>query len=112
MEYEDSEKAKEAAERTRAFMDEEVLPTEREYLGANEQIPHSRIEELREEAKERDLWGPQIPEEYGGQGLAFREILPAFEEVGRSLIGATAVRANAPDEGNIHTLEMVGTDEQ
>ena len=53
MEYDDSEKAKEVAERTRAFMDEEVLPTEREYLGTNEQIPHSRIEELREEAKER-----------------------------------------------------------
>ena len=112
MEYDDSEKATEVAERMRAFMDEVVLPTEREHLASGEPVSHSRIDELREEAQERDLWGPQIPEEYGGQGLEFREILPAFEQVGRSLIGATAVRANAPDEGNIHTLEMVGTEDQ
>jgi len=51
-------------------------------------------------------------EEYGGQGLDFSDMLPSFEQVGRSLIGALAIRANAPQEGNMHTLEMVGTEEQ
>lgn len=41
-------------------------------------------------AKERDLFAPQVPEEYGGQGLDFRDMLPSFEQVGRSLIGAHA----------------------
>jgi acyl-CoA dehydrogenase len=39
-------------------------------------------------------------------------VLPAFEEAGRSLIGPPAIRVDAPDEGNMHTLEMVGTDDQ
>jgi len=70
------------------------------------------IHEMWEMAKERDLFAPQVPEEYGGQGLDFSDMLPSFEQVGRSLIGALAIRANAPQEGNMHTLEMVGTEEQ
>jgi len=61
-------------------------------------------------AKERDLFAPQMPEKYGGQGLDFQNMLPSFEQVGRSLIGALSIRANAPHEGNMHTLEMVGTE--
>lgn len=53
-----------------------------------------------------------MPEGYGGQGLGFQDMLPSFEQVGRSIIGAMSIRANAPDEGNMHTLEMVGTDAQ
>ncbi len=112
MEYHDSEKAKEVAGRVEAFMDEVVIPREREALATGEKITNEEIEEFWEMAKERDLFAPQMPEKYGGQGLAFRDMLPSFEQVGRSLIGALSIRANAPQEGNMHTLELVGTEEQ
>lgn len=112
MEYHDSETATDVADRVQAFMDEIVLPREREALSTGETITNDEIEEFWELAKDRDLFAPQVPEEYGGQGLDFQDMLPSFEQVGRSLIGALSIRANAPQEGNMHTLEMVGTEAQ
>jgi acyl-CoA dehydrogenase len=112
MEYHDSEKAKEVASRVEAFMDEVVIPREREALRTGEPVTEDELEEFWEMAKQRDLFAPQVPEEYGGQGLDFRDMLPSFEQVGRSLLGALSIRANAPQEGNMHTLEMVGTEAQ
>jgi acyl-CoA dehydrogenase len=112
MDYHDSEKAVEVAARVEAFMEEEVLPREREALRERELVSEDEIHDLWAMAKERDLFAPQVPEEYGGQGLNFRDMLPSFEQVGRSLFGALAIRANAPQEGNMHTLEMAGTEEQ
>ncbi|QIB74023.1 acyl-CoA dehydrogenase [Halogeometricum borinquense] len=111
MEYDDTETARELAKRVRAFVDERVIPVERDYLGDGP-VPDEEIAALREEARERDLYAPQIPAEYGGQGLNFRDVLPAFEEAGRSLLGPSAMRIAAPDEGNMHTLELVGTEAQ
>jgi len=111
MEYHDSERATELAERARAFMDEAVIPTEAEHLGDGP-VPDDVIEDLREEARDRDVYCPQIDEAHGGMGEAFRDVLPLFEQAGRSLLGALAMRVDAPDEGNMHTLELVGTDEQ
>jgi acyl-CoA dehydrogenase len=111
MEYHDPEVGQEVAERAREFVETEVIPVEREWLG-HESIPDSVIDDLRETAREYEVYGPQIPEEYGGLGLDFRAMLPVFEEAGRSLLGGLAMRCAAPDEGNMHTLEIVGTKEQ
>jgi len=111
VEYEDSERAQELRDRAREFMQAEVIPVEREYQG-RDQVPVERIEELREKARERDVYCPQIDEEYGGMGESFRDVLPLFEEAGKSLLGQLAMRVDAPDEGNMHTLELVGTEEQ
>jgi acyl-CoA dehydrogenase len=111
MEYHDSEKAKEVAGRVEAFMEEEVLPREREALRTGNLVTLDELEEFWEMAKDRDLFAPQAPEEYGGQGLNFHDMLPAFEQVGRSLFGALSIRANAPDEGNMHTLEIGASEE-
>jgi acyl-CoA dehydrogenase len=110
MEYHDSEKATEVATRVEAFMEAEVLPREREALRTGDLIDFDELGDFWEQAKERDLFAPQAPEEYGGQGLDFRDMLPAFEQVGRSLFGARSIRANAPDEGNMHTLEIGAND--
>ena len=112
MEYHDSEKAKEVATRVEAFMEEEVLPREREALRTRDLVSESEIHDFWEQSKERNLFAPQVPEEYGGQGLGFRDMLPSFEQVGRSLMGALSIRANAPQEGNMHTLDIAGTEEQ
>jgi acyl-CoA dehydrogenase len=112
MDYHDSETAKEVASRVEAFMEEEVLPREREALRTGDPVTEREIHDLWAMAKERDLFAPQVPAEYGGQGLDFQDMLPSFEQVGRSLFGALSIRANAPQEGNMHTLEIAGTEEQ
>jgi acyl-CoA dehydrogenase len=111
MEYNDSEKARELVERTREVIDSEVIPVERE-LSGSQTVPTDTIDDLREKAKEYDIYAPQISREYGGMGVDFRDVLPVFEEAGRSLLGPRAVRVDAPDEGNMHTLEIAGTEEQ
>lgn len=111
MEYGDSDQAKEVAERTRKFVDEVVVPVERELLGG-EPATETQVAALREEAREWDVYAPQLSTEYGGMGLDFRDMLPVFEQAGRSLVAMDAMRVAAPDEGNMHLLELVGTDEQ
>ena len=111
MEYHDSPEATELAARAREFVDDVVIPTEREQLGDG---PPSDdvIADLREQARDRGVYCPQIDEAHGGMGYDFRDALPLFEEAGRSLLGAAAMRVDAPDEGNMHTIELVGTEEQ
>jgi acyl-CoA dehydrogenase len=111
MEYHDSRTATTLAERAREFVDEVVIPTEREHLGGGP-VGEDVVADLRAEARERDVYCPQIDEAHGGMGHDLRDVLPLFEEAGRSLLGAAAMRVDAPDEGNMHTLELVGTETQ
>ncbi|PSQ40738.1 acyl-CoA dehydrogenase [Halobacteriales archaeon QS_9_68_42] len=111
MEYHDSPEAGELAARAREFVDEVIIPTEREHLGDGP-VGEDVIAELRAEARERGVYCPQIDEAHGGMGHDLRDVLPLFEEAGRSLLGAAAMRVDAPDEGNMHTLELVGTERQ
>ena len=111
MEYHDSEQAVELASKARQFVDDVVAPTEREHLGGGP-VGDDVIEELREEARDRGIYCPQIDEEHGGMGVDLRDVLPLFEEAGRSLLGPAAMRVDAPDEGNMHTIELVGTEAQ
>ncbi|RBI62377.1 acyl-CoA dehydrogenase [halophilic archaeon] len=111
MEYDDSDRAQTFAARTREFIDDVVTPVEREMLGDGP-VDDDTIRELRDAAREAGVYAPHLPEEYGGQGLSYRDMLPVFEAAGRSLLGPPAVRVDAPDEGNMHTLELFGTDEQ
>jgi len=111
MEYNDSDAGRELGDRARAFMDEVVLPVEREHPGG-EAVSQDVIKELREEAREREVYCPQIAEVHGGLGYDFRDVLPLFEQAGRSLLGGPAMRVAAPDEGSMHTIEPVGTDAQ
>jgi len=117
IEYHDSETARDFADETREFVNEVVVPRERRLLRNRDEFENRDqlrevIDELRDEARERGLYAPQVPEEYGGRGMDFRDILPTFEEAGRSLLGPAALRIEAPDEGNMHTIELVGTEEQ
>nr|WP_218780622.1 acyl-CoA dehydrogenase family protein [Halobaculum halophilum] len=109
--YDDSEAARELADRAREFLDEEVIPVEREVLGGDP-VTAEQVADLRAVAREYDVYCPQIGEEFGGMGVDFRDALPMFEVAGRSLLGPAACRVDAPDEGNMHTLELLGTDDQ
>ena len=109
--YDDSARAEELAGRARDLMDEVVLPRERELAGGMT-ASEGTIGDLREAAREYGIYAPQIEEEYGGMGEDFRDVLPAFEEAGRSPLGQAAMRVDAPDDGNMHLLELHGTDLQ
>jgi acyl-CoA dehydrogenase len=109
--FDDSETATELADRARRLMDEVVIPAERELPGGTT-VSEGTVAELREAAREYDIYAPQVDEEYGGMGHDFRDILPTFEEAGRSLLGPLAMRVSAPDQGNMHLLELQGTELQ
>jgi acyl-CoA dehydrogenase len=111
MTYHETKRGRELRDRARAFMDEVVIPTERDRAGDGP-VPWEVVDDLRAQARDRDIYAPQVEQEWGGLGASFRDVLPVFEEAGRSLLGPPAMRVDPPDEGNIHTLEMFGTEEQ
>ena len=111
MQYSDSKQAKELADRAHELMEEVVLPLERT-RPSGMAVSSGTVADLRESAREYGVYAPQIPEKHGGMGMSFRDALPVFEEAGRSLLGAAAMRVDAPDEGNMHLLELAGDEIQ
>ena len=101
----------ELRDRVAAFIRAEVIPLER--LDAeHEGISPEQLAELRRKAREAGIYGPQLPEEYGGLGLGTVGICVIFEQAGRSLLGPLALHCAAPDEGNMHLLELYANAEQ
>jgi acyl-CoA dehydrogenase len=67
---------------------------------------------LQAEAREAGVFAPQVPKEMGGQGVPIQHWSPIFQEAGYSPIGPSALNCMAPDEGNMHMLELIATDDQ
>jgi acyl-CoA dehydrogenase len=67
---------------------------------------------MRKAAQEWGLWLPHMPEEYGGMGLGHVAMAAVSAEAAKSRFGPFALNAQAPDEGNMHTLLHWATDEQ
>ncbi|MFM8867546.1 MAG: acyl-CoA dehydrogenase family protein [Ilumatobacteraceae bacterium] len=71
------------------------------------------IVELRRLARtEWNLWLPHMPPEWGGMGLGPTAMAAVSAEAARVPIGPYVLNAQAPDEGNQHTLLHWATDEQ
>jgi acyl-CoA dehydrogenase len=100
--------------RVRAFVEEHVLPLEAdpENFTDYENIPHHRLQPVREKAKKACLWAPQSPKEYGGMGLPIVAWAAVYEEAARSIFGPLAIHCMAPDDGNMNLLAKVGTPAQ
>lgn len=98
--------------RTRRFIAEQIIPLERD----PGQTAHGPTDELRQKlvglAREAGLLTPHASKELGGLGLSHVEKAIVFEEAGYSMLGPTALNIHAPDEGNIHLMELVATEEQ
>jgi acyl-CoA dehydrogenase len=99
------------SERVRAFVENEVIPLEPQ-AKADDGLPPELLAAVRQKAKAAGLWAPQLPVEYGGQGLDLIGICAVFEQAGRSLLGPLALHCSAPDEGNMHLLHLAATPEQ
>ena len=95
--------------RVRAFIADEIIPLESD----PRRTPHGPTEELRRELQERaraaGLLSPHVAQEYGGMSLTHVGRAIAFEEAGYSPLGPIALNVFAPDEGNMHLLEVVAT---
>jgi acyl-CoA dehydrogenase len=68
--------------------------------------------QLQAAAKAAGVFAPHVSRRYGGLQLDMRDRAPIFEAAGYSLFGPLALNCAAPDEGNMHLLEHVATDEQ
>lgn len=99
-------------EEVRRFIAEQVIPLETD----PRQTAHGPSEDLRNElvarARKAGLLTPHAPRELGGLGLSHVEKAVVFEEAGYSTLGPTAMNIHAPDEGNIHLMEVVATPAQ
>ena len=100
------------AETTAEFVREVVIPAERECRGSVHDAPGALRDALQKGAREAGVFAPHVPRRWGGHGLDLRGQAAVFEAAGYSLLGPLALNCAAPDEGNMHLLEKVATEEQ
>ncbi|WP_334145148.1 acyl-CoA dehydrogenase family protein, partial [Rhabdothermincola sp.] len=100
--------------KVRDFCDTVVRPVEAraEEQGWSRDDWIKAIIEMRAAAREWGLWLPHMPKEWGGMGLSHVAMASVSAEAGKTRMGPFALNAQAPDEGNMHTLLHWGTDEQ
>jgi acyl-CoA dehydrogenase len=96
----------------RAFVAEQIVPYE-----ADPRVTrHGPDDELRAElinlARKAGLLTFQAPKRFGGREPSHREQAVLFEAAGWSTLGPVALNCAAPDEGNMHLLDEVASDEQ
>ena len=99
-------------QRTERFIKEVVIPYERDPRHTVHGPAAELVNELRDKARAAGLLAPQAPKKWGGQGLSHRETATVLRASGYSLLGPIAMNCMAPDEGNMHLLHLVATEEQ
>lgn len=100
-------------ERIRSYIAQDVLPAEREIVDRTDILASwDVVERLRDRARERGLYTPHMPEDYGGLGIGVLGMALINQECGVSGLASLGLNAMAPDEGNMHTLMIAGTEEQ
>jgi acyl-CoA dehydrogenase len=103
----------ELLDRIRAFITDDVYPAEREIADPADVLGSwDVVERLRDRARERGIYTPHLPEEWGGLGVGVLGMALINQECGVSGLASLGLNAMAPDEGNMHTLLMAGNAEQ
>jgi acyl-CoA dehydrogenase len=94
-------------DRVRAFVRDRIIP----YESDPRVTGHGPTDDLRIElnglARDAGLLAPHVSPEFGGLGLGHRQRAIVFEAAGYSMLGPIALHCAAPDEGNMHMLEVV-----
>ncbi|WP_164010958.1 acyl-CoA dehydrogenase family protein [Pyxidicoccus trucidator] len=95
--------------RVRAFVEQHVLPLEKQpdAFDAHENIREDVVARVRARAREEGLWAFQMPKSRGGQGLGVVGMAACYEEAARSPFGPVMFNAAPPDDGNMIVLEKV-----
>jgi acyl-CoA dehydrogenase len=100
-------------DRVRAYVAEDVLPAEADVADPADLLTSWHVvERLRDRARERGIYTPHLPEEWGGLGVGTLGMALISQECGVSGLASLGLNAMAPDEGNMHTLLIAGNGEQ
>jgi acyl-CoA dehydrogenase len=99
--------------RVRAYIEQEARPAELQIADPDDILASwDVVERLRDSARERGIFAPHMPEDWGGLGVGVLGMALISQEVGAAPLAALGMNAMAPDEGNMHTLLLAGSDEQ
>ena len=99
--------------RVRAYIAEDALPAEAEIEDPTDVLKSWHVvDRLRDRARERGIYTPHLPEEWGGLGIGVLGMSLISQELGAAPLAALGLNAMAPDEGNMHTLLIAGSEEQ
>ena len=114
MDFTLSPEVEDLRQRTRAFIETNVLPLESDpqNFSEHENIPLSRLAPLQEKARKAGLWAPQSPKEFGGMALPIVAWAAIYEEAARSLFGPLCINCAPPDDGNMNLLARIATPAQ
>ena len=96
--------------KVRRLMDEVVRPRWESIDQQDRGQLITTIVDLRKVAKEEwGVWLPHMPTEWGGMALGPTAMAAVSAEAAKVGIGPFVINAQAPDEGNQHTIEHRGT---
>ncbi len=112
MDFALSPELRELQARVRSFIRERVMPFEADARWGRHGPSESLRDELVALARADGLLTPHASRELGGLGLSHVQKAVVFEEAGYSALGPTAMNIHAPDEGNIHLMEVVASPQQ
>ena len=120
MDFGYSPKVKDLQKRVSDFMDQHIYPNEAVFHNeveanrakGNPWVPTVIMEQLKDKARAAGLWNLFLPQSERGAGLTNLEYAPLCEIMGRSHIAPEAFNCNAPDTGNMETIERYGNDAQ
>ncbi|CAB3955907.1 Caffeyl-CoA reductase-Etf complex subunit CarC [Achromobacter insolitus] len=98
--------------RVRRFVEEVAMPAESAAIARDVAALDHCVARLRVQARGAGLYAPQLPREWGGLGLGWRDLAQVLEEAGRSFLGPAALNCAAPDQPNMLTLLRLGTPAQ
>ena len=103
----------ELLQRVKAYISEDVLPAEAEIADPDDVLASwDVVQRLRDRARARGIFTPHLPEEHGGLGVGPLGMALISQELGAAPLGALGMNCMAPDEGNMHTLLIAGTEAQ
>jgi len=121
MDFAYSDKVKALQAKLVRFMDAHVYPNEGRFheevegnrAKGNPWVPLRLIEELKPKARAGGLWNLFLPRSpRAPEGLSNLEYAPLCEIMGRVHWAPEVFNCNAPDTGNMETLERYGSEEQ
>jgi len=119
MNFDYTPKVREMQTRLLAFMDQHIYPNEHRYheevaanrAKGNAWVPTRLIEDLKPKARSMGLWNLFLPHSpRAPEGLSNLEYAPLCEIMGRVHWAPEVFNCNAPDTGNMETIERYGSE--